>query len=180
LGAWARFLGPLLTLAAAPCTAEQLEFGSLGIGALVGPNLPIAQDDAENGWAMGLRGRVGLLPIFAIEPSVTWLRNGDTKTPSGINVPAPNATIFGLSGVLRSNGEILQPYLTLGIGWTTLDLPESFEDESPFTAMAGFGVEFEIGVISVDLAPRLWVIGTDRASNRNNIGLLVGINYALR
>ena len=71
----------LVVALALPSAAELTRPGTWGVGAVAGYQLPVAQEDTEAGFLLGVRGRVGLLRFLELEPSALLLDN--QSGPSG-------------------------------------------------------------------------------------------------
>ena len=52
----------------------------------------------------------------------------------------------------------MRPSFTGGLGWASVDLPIT-GGENKFAWNAGFGLEFPVGPLTIDISPRLLVIG---------------------
>jgi hypothetical protein len=154
-------------------TAADAGQGRFAIGGYGGYQWPIAQDDADPGELFGIKGKVALGSIIELEPNVTWIKNGDTTTSSGGNVPAPEVISFALNANLLL-GSIFN--FTGGIGWASVDVPSS-GSENKFAGNFGIGVEIPIGPLAIDISPRVLVINTESGASRKHGLLMAGLNY---
>lgn len=161
----------LLALTASPGDAKFLT--RLGAGAYSGFNIPIVQDDADNGPLYGLRARLGI-PIITFEPAVTFLQNEDADADDieGVTFEAPEVTSYSFSALI--GGAF---YGVGGIGWSTVDVPDGSGESSEPTYYIGAGAEIPVGPVAVDVSPRLFIINTAEGASRKNVGILLGINY---
>lgn len=170
-------LGLLLIVAAAG-SAQAAGFGlaRLGVGAYGVSNVPLVQEDAENGPLFGIRGRLGVLHALAIEPSVNFLSNGDaelTQEGSSIRLEAPSVTNFSLNLVWGGTF-----YGTAGIGWTSLDLQQPGLDATLETTYNfGLGTEIPFGPIAIDAGARLYIINNADSASRKHLAIMAGANY---
>ena len=111
----------LLLCTAPPSSANLL--AKIGVGAYGGTNIPIVQDDAENGALFGIRGRIGI-PFFTFEPSVNFLSNGDAEetfdgVPAPVTFEAPDVRSVAFNVIFKGG----LTYGTAGIGWSKVDVP---------------------------------------------------------
>jgi hypothetical protein len=165
----------LLLGTALPGAANLL--AKIGVGAYGGTNIPIVQDDAENGGLFGIRGRISL-PIITLEPSINFLGSGDAeRTIEGVPVTfeAPKVTSYAFN-VLWQSGFT---YGTVGIGRSSVDIPDGVGETTETTYNFGGGVEVGVGPISVDVSPRFFVINTADSASRKSVVLMIGANYYL-
>ena len=159
-----------VALASSPALGEQ---GRFAIGGYGGYQWPIAQDDADPGALFGFKGKVAMGSVIELEPNVTWIQNGDTTTNSGGDIPAPEVISFALNANLIL-GEIFN--VTGGLGWASVDLPIT-GGENKFAWNAGFGLEFPVGPLTIDISPRLLVIVTESGASRKHGLVMAGLNY---
>jgi hypothetical protein len=151
--------------------------GRIGVGAVAGPQLPVAQDDASLGTILGLRARVGVLPMLAAEGTISWLINGDGESASGLTMESPSALNYQLHALVRTPGLGLFWYLSGGVGLSSLDVPGSLGSQNEFSTSFGVGAELEWGSLAFDLSPRLFVVRTEDGASRKNLGVLVGTTW---
>lgn len=146
-----------------------------GIGAYGVSNIPIVQDDAGKGMLFGIRGRLGL-PIITFEPSINFIKNGDGEADidgTTIKLEAPKLTSYAFNIMLK--GGFM--YTTAGIGWTSVDVPGGVGESSEPTYNFGGGIEIGVGVLSIDVSPRLFIINTADSASRKNLLIMAGANY---
>lgn len=144
-----------------------------GVGAYGGYQWPIAQDDADPGGLFGLKGLVGLSGIVEIEPNITWISNGDTQTPSGGDLPAPDVVSYQLNANLKLGPAFC---VTGGLGWASVDLPQT-GSQNEFAVNFGIGIRVPVGPLELDASPRLLVINTESGASRKHALLMAGLNY---
>jgi hypothetical protein len=160
------------------CNAEPSAAGLLtkvGIGAYSGTNIPLVQDDAGTGGLFGIRGRFGL-PIITLEPSINFLGRTDVdQTIEGVPVTfqASKITSFAFNVLLKTGFT----YSTVGIGWSSVDIPGGVGETDETTYNFGGGVEIGVGPVSVDVSPRLFVIKTADKASRKDLAVMMGVNY---
>jgi len=112
-----------VALASSPALGDaDQERGRFAIGGYGGYQWPIAQSDADPGALFGFKGKVALGSMMELEPNITSIKNGDTKTDSGGDIPAPEVISFALNANLML-GAIFN--VTGGLGWASLDLPNT-------------------------------------------------------
>ena len=149
------------------------ERGRFAIGGYGGYQWPIVQDDADPGALFGFKGKLALGSLIELEPNITWLKNGDTTTDSGGEIPAPEVINFALNANLTL-GALFN--ITGGLGWASLDLPVTGA-ENKFAWNAGFGLEIPVGPLAIDISPRLLVIVTESGASRKHGLVMAGLNY---
>lgn len=169
LGAIVLAAGLVVALAA---PAAAMPFVKVGIGGYGVANIPIVQDDSDPGPLFGIRGRLGLLSMLMIEPSITFFENKDA-TEENITFEAPEIRSYAFNLILKGG----PTYATGGIGWSSVDIPDGAGKSDETTYNFGGGVEIGVGPVAVDVSPRLFIIETADKASRKNLALMAGINY---
>ncbi len=104
-------------------------------------------------------------------PVVTLSLKTDPTTT--IKLEAPKLTSYAFNIMLK--GGFM--YTTAGIGWTSVDVPGGVGESSEPTYNFGGGFEIGVGVISIDVSPRLFIINTADSASRKNLLIMAGANY---
>lgn len=149
-----------------------LPLAKVGIGGYGVTNIPIVQDDAKSGPLFGIRGRIGLLSILMVEPSINFLKSGDGEE-AGVTFEGPKATSYAFNLILKGG----PTYATAGIGWSSLEIPGGTGKSDEPTYNFGGGIELGFGPVSVDVSPRLFIIETADKGSRKSLAVMAGINY---
>ncbi len=146
-----------------------------GIGAYGVSNIPLVQDDAGKGALFGIRGRFGL-PVITFEPSINFIKNGDGEADvdgTTIALDPPKLTSYALNVLLK--GGFM--YTTAGIGVTSVEIKGGVGKSKEPTYNFGGGLEIGVGVLSIDVSPRLFIINTADKASRKNLLIMAGATY---
>ena len=167
-----------LVLLAATAWGEKIP---AGLGAYGGLDIPIVQDDQEQGMTFGFKGRITLLPPLTFEPNVNFASYGDPDIENVIGDPdGAKVTSFGLDAVIGTplGGEGPSVFAFAGFGFYTFKIDQLDVDESKLGFSGGLG--FELGLsptFGLEARGRFVVIPTDGGGSRKSAALTAGINY---
>ena len=158
--------------------------GPIGIGVGGGLNLPIAQDDAGSGFLYGARLRIGVAPFAAVEPCLSYFRQGDAEVDlhgQSIVLDGGQSTALGLNLILGSIGppQGMRIYGIIGLASHAMK-QEGTDDENRLAVNLGAAVETGVGPrLALSLEARLHMISLEGGGARKNIGLSSGLVYYL-
>ncbi|MEW5993210.1 MAG: outer membrane beta-barrel protein [Candidatus Zixiibacteriota bacterium] len=152
----------------------------LGVGASVGLDIPIGQDEQSQGTIFGFRGRVNLIPMITVEPNISFTRYGDpdlegvTSNLEGSKIMAYGVDValgmgFGAPG--------FNPYGLVGAGYYNVKRDQTGQDDTDLGYSAGLGFELGFAVpIAVDVRGKLVVIPIEGASKKSAT-VMGGLHY---
>jgi len=158
--------------------------GSIGIGVGGGLNLPIAQEDAGSGFLYGARLRIGVASFAALEPCLSYFRQGDSEVDlhgQSVVLDGGQSTALGLNLILGSIGPPggMRIYGVVGLASHAMK-QEGTDDENRLAVSFGPAVETGIGPnLALSLEARLHLISLDGGGARKNMGLSGGLIYYL-
>ena len=163
-------------LAIAPASAHA---ASIGLGVFGGYNIPVVQDDVDNGPVYGLRAPVKLIPLVTVEPFYAMSALGDKSLDVGgieFTRDGFEAKSYGVNAMLTMGGPV-QFYPWAGIGSTSLE--RDGETNSFVTYSGGIGLGFN-AVPKVALHVRGGVdVVVDGETSRKFANVTVGASYSL-
>ena len=146
-----------------------------GLGVFGGLEIPVVQDDQEQGMTFGFKGRIKLLPPLTFEPNVNFASYGDPDIENVIGDPdGAKVTSFGLDAVIGTplGGEGPSVFAFAGFGFYSFKIDQLDVDESE--------LGFELGIsptFGLEARGRFVVIPTDGGGSRKSAALTAGINY---
>lgn len=163
-------------------TSSAAAAGKFSVGAFAGLNIPLIQEDVENGTLFGAKGRITVLPFLGIEPNLVFSTYGDqdhdvdgtTMTRKGGDV-----TSFGLDAVVGNFSGFSQArfYGLFGINSNT-SKREGLPDQTRLGLALGAGIEFlPADVFGIEVRARIHSISLEGGGGRNNLEITAGINY---
>lgn len=173
----------LALLLAAPASQAQSESAmpSMGVGVFGGVNIPIVQDDQDNGAVFGLRGRFKLLPILVLEPNITFSKYGTPADIEGVDfgIEGSKLTGYGLDITLGGvPGEPFKSFVVLGIGSYTLKNDDTDFDETTVGYRGGFGVGVAIvRELDIDIRALGLVIPQEVGGSKKSALITGGLTY---
>jgi hypothetical protein len=174
----------LATLCALACLSGNAMAGPIGIGVGGGLNLPIAQDDAGSGFLYGARLRIALASFVAVEPSLSYFRQGDAEVDlhgQSVVLDGGQSTALGVNLVLGSVGPPggMKFYGIIGLASHAMK-QDGTDDESRLAVSLGPALEAKVGRnLALSLEARLHMISLDGGGARKNVGLSSGLVYYL-
>jgi hypothetical protein len=156
--------------------------GGWGVGGFAGINIPVEQEDAENGMVYGLRGRLPAFWALTFEPQVFMLKNGDYDVSFGEltdqveeDLTSWKATSFGANLVLGAPVRTfagVRPFVFGGIRLNSLDF-DNRDAETQLGFGAGIGIEFGSKPVGFEVRAAGEVFPDGNDSSRKN-GLITG------
>lgn len=158
--------------------------GPIGIGVSGGLNLPIAQDDAGSGFLYGARLRIGVVSFAALEPSLSYFRQGDSEVDlhgGSIVLDGGQSTALGVNLIFGSVGPPggMRVYGIIGLASHAMK-QEGTDDHNRLAVSLGPGLETGVGPnLALSLEARLHMISLEGGGSRKNIGLSGGLIYYL-
>jgi Outer membrane protein beta-barrel domain len=176
----------LLLLAVTIFTASSLSAG-VGVGAFGGLAIPIAQDDQDKGKVFGLKARLKAIPLFAIEPYLSFAKYGD-KVIEGLvggEFKGSKVNSYGVDALLGApmGGPGLKPYVILGAGFFSTKADETntvVEDKTRLGLSGGLGFDIGFGpTFSVDARGKLNVISQEEGGSKKSATITVGATLFL-
>jgi opacity protein-like surface antigen len=155
-----------------------------GIGASFGLDIPLAQDDQDQGTIFGFRGKLSLIPMISAEAFLGFTKYGDPKLDGddyvGVtaDLEGSKITSYGVNGILGSfGGPGFKPYGIVGLGFYNIKRDQTQQDDTDFGFSGGLG--FELGFnapVSVDVRGLLVVVPVEGASKKSAT-IMGGLNY---
>lgn len=151
----------------------------VGVGVSGGALVPVGQADQDLGSVVGIKLRLKLTHLLAVEPNLNFgkfgevsiegvgSRSGSTLTHAGLDLTfgAPIAAVG------------LKPYLFLGGGvYTTKRTGDETTNKSGWS----FGVGTALGIlpyIDIDLRGRFNIAASEGSATRKSIGITGGLTY---
>ena len=163
-----------LSLLASPGYAFRMGVGGFGFRNYSIGDMPNV--DLHSGSLYGAKARLSLIPLFALEPMVTFVDYGkfgvhDVSTEGSLVAYEVNAVIGTAGGALGPRF-----YHLFGLGSYRVKLEPGGSESKPGW-VAGTGAEIGLWPnISVDLSARFRWINTDGDAIKD-LGLHAGVNY---
>ena len=171
-----RFLPLVVIIMMVPVLAAA---SPIGVGVSGGALVPVGQADQDVGSDVGIRLRLKLAHLFAIEPNLNFgkfgainidgigSRDGSTINHAGVDITfgAPIASVG------------IKPYLLLGGGVYTT---KRSGDETSNRSGWSFGGGLALGILSyidIDLRGRFNIVSSDGSASRKSVGITGGLTY---
>jgi len=171
-----RFLLLLLIIMTAPALTVA---SPIGVGVSGGALVPVGQADQDVGSDVGIKLRLRLSHLFAVEPNLNFgkfgaitidgvgSRDGSTINHAGLDVTfgAPIASVG------------IKPYLLLGGGVYTA---KRSGDETSNRSGWSFGGGLALGILSyidIDLRGRFNIVTSEGSATRKSVGITGGLTY---
>lgn len=168
----------LVVLLAQPALAGGITFG---VGAAVGLDYPIIQEDQARGTVFGFKGRLKAIPSIALEPNIYFTNHGDPDYEDlDLGLEGSKITSYGVDATLGAGfGTVgIKPYGLLGVGFYKVKRDQTLQDETNFGWSAGFGIEVGVNpTVGLDVRGKLVVIPTDGGGSKKSASVIGGLNY---
>lgn len=161
--------------------------GGWGIGGFGGINVPVEQEDAENGLVFGLRGRLPAVWALTLEPQVFVLQNGDYDVEWGSGqgqaetMKSWKATSFGANLVLGAPVQQfsgIRPFIFGGVRLNSMDF-DGRDAETQLGFGAGIGLEIGSGMMGFEVRALGEIFPDGEDSSRKNGMITGGLNIYL-
>lgn len=153
----------------------------MGVGLFGGVNIPVVQDDQENGSVFGIRGRFKVVPILVLEPNLTFSRYGSPENIEGVDFGIEGSKLlgYGLDVTLGgAPGEMFKSFAVLGIGGYSLTNDDTGFDETGIGYRIGFGVGVAVvRELDIDLRALGLVIPQEVGGSKKSALILGGLTY---
>ncbi len=153
---------------------------SAGVGAFGGLEMPIIQDDQEQGTVFGFKGRLKA-SFITLEPNIMFTKYGDPDFEDVIGDPdGSKLTSFGLDALLGSSlgGPGVSTFFFAGIGIYKTKNDQLQVDESEVGISGGLGLEIGLGTkLGLEVRGRVVVVGTEGGGSKKAALLTAGVNY---
>ncbi len=150
-----------------------------GVGVFAGVDIPIVQDDQDNGSIFGIRGRIKLLPMITVEPRIHFTKYGDPSFDEfTADLEGSKVTAFGVDGLIGAPFSPFGVYGIFGLGSYKIKRDQTNQDESEFGWQAGIG--FELGLtpqFAADARGLLIVIPSDGGGSKKSAAIFAGLNF---
>jgi hypothetical protein len=166
------------------CLTADATAGPIGIGVHGGLNLPVAQDDAGSGFLYGARLRIAFASFAALEPSLSYFRQGDAQVKlhgrSDI-LDGGQSTALGLNLILGSVGHPsrMRFYGIIGLASHAVK-QKGTKDHSRLAVSLGPALEARVGRnLALSVEARLHMISLEGGGARKNVELSSGLVYYL-
>jgi len=166
------------------CSAPAAVAGDLGVGGFAGINVPVEQDDAENGMVYGVRGRWSPFWSLTIEPQVFLLQNGDYDIEFGDGAGGTEtlkswkATSFSANLVLGAPASAfsgIRPFVFGGLRFNSMDF-EGRDAKTQLGFAAGVGLEIGFSQVGLEVRGTGEVFPDGEGSSRKNGTITGGLN----
>lgn len=166
------------------CSVPGAAAGDWGVGGFAGINVPIEQEDAENGMVYGIKGRWSPFWSLAIEPQVFLLQNGDYDIEFGDGADESEtlkgwkATSFGANLVLGAPASAfsgVRPFVFGGLRFNSMDF-EGRDAETKLGFAAGIGLEIGFSQVGLEIRGTGEVFTDGEKSSRKNGTITGGLN----
>ena len=179
------FVVGMLLLLMAPSAFSQTP--KLAVGASVGLEIPIVQDDQASGAVYGFRLRYQLMPSIAVEPNIYFSQYGDPESDEVVlNIPGSDVTAFGVDVILGSRlGSIgINPFFFAGLGFyeqTNEFLDPIYEPSGRrFGFSGGLGLGFGLSPkFDLEARAKLNVATSEGGGSKKSASILGGFNFNL-
>jgi len=152
----------------------------IGIGAFGGMNMPILQDDQDNGSVFGIKAKVKIIPIILLEPNITFGKWGDA-TEGGIDFPGSKISSFGINPILGGSPGAagIKPFFLVGAGIYTVKNDDTGYDQSKLGYSAGLGIGIGVGpTLDIDISGRA-IFAPQDGGAKKAVFITGGLTYYL-
>lgn len=173
----------LWAIAAVFCiAATNVQAQKMAVGAFTGINIPVAQDDATEGSVWGVRAQLQAIPLFRVEPRLSFIKNGDYEI-SGLGgtfkLDGGDLTGIGFDVVLGSPMSVPGVGVGLLAGIGSYKRKVDYQDD---VTNAGYNVGLDVGLgigpIRAGARGEFLVIPQDPKGSRKHVLLTIGASYA--
>lgn len=156
-----------------------------GVGAGIGTDIPILQDDQASGSIFGFKVRYQLIPTIALEPYINFTSYGSPDiTDLDADLAGSSITAYGLDLTLGNNAGAIGflPYFVGGFGFfndSNDDYGDVYEGQGTRLGLSG-GIGFGVGFspkLALDVRGKANIITQDGGGSRKSVTLTGGLNY---
>ncbi|MEE8576638.1 MAG: outer membrane beta-barrel protein [candidate division Zixibacteria bacterium] len=170
-----------LTLLLLLCSTIAAQAPKIGLGVFGGLDVPIVQDDQDQGTVFGIRGKLKVLPIVTLEPRISFTKYGDPEFDEFTSdLDGSKVNSYGVDAVFGApfGAAGFNLFGVLGAGFYNVKRDQTLQDETNLGWSAGLG--FAIGVapmVSIDVRGKLNVIPYDDGGSKKSGSVTAGLNY---
>lgn len=157
---------------------------NIGVGAQVGMDFPLVQDDQAEGMIFGLKATYNLMGMLSIEPNMTFTKYGDPELSDYPSIfeglEGSKVNYFGVNGLLGSGFGMpgIHPYFMAGAGIYTQKNDQTDQDISELGVNFGLGLEISLAQnIGFDGRGRINVIPLSEGGSKKSLAATVGVNF---
>ncbi len=160
-------------------TGAALSAEPFGIGVSGGALIPVAQEDQGTGSLFGLKFRIDLSGLFALEPNLNFGSFGDAEIEGVGSRDGSSLKHYGVDITFgnRIATEGFKPYLFLGGG-----IYNTKRDGDDTTNKSGwsFGGGLALGLrpqFDIDIRGRFNIAGAEGSASKKSFGITIGVTY---
>jgi len=170
-----------LTLLLLLCSTVAAQGPKIGLGVFGGLDIPVGQDDQDQGTVFGVRGKLKVFPIVTLEPRISFTSFGEPESDVvdwGLDGSKVNA--YGIDAVFGApfGASGFNLFGVLGAGFYNYKRDQAAQDDTNLGWSAGLC--FAIGLapmVSVDVRGKLNVVPYDDGGTKKSGSATAGLNY---
>ena len=169
-------LTAVLLMIAGLCQAEGPRYG---VGAFGGLEIPIVQDDQDQGTILGFRARARLTPMITLEPRLHFTKYGDPSFDEfTADLEGSKVTAFGVDALVGTPFNRFGVFGIVGIGSYKIKRDQTGQDESEIGWSGGVGFEFGLTPqVAIDVRGLGIIIPTEGGGSKKSAAVFTGVNF---
>ena len=170
-----------LTLLLLLCSTVAAQAPKIGLGVFGGFDVPIVQDDQDQGTVFGIRGKLKVLPIVTLEPRISFTSFGEPESDIvELGLDGSKVNAYGIDAVIGApfGAAGFNMFGIVGAGFYNYKRDQASQDDTNLGWSAGLG--FAIGLapmVAVDVRGKLNVVPYDDGGTKKSGSVTAGLNY---
>ena len=153
--------------------------GPFGVGAFAGGLYPVIQEDQGSGYIFGIKARVKLPAMFALEPNVTLGSFGDAEIEGVGSREGSSIRHYGIDLLLGGGLAAIGPKPYFFIGGAIYNTKRD-NDETTNKSGWSFGLGVSLGLaqyLDVDVRGRFNIAAWEGSSSKKSVEVTGGVIY---